>query len=389
MTPDAEPKLTRETAFHPRFSALTRNYAEYRGYWQPSRFNNEGPTAEYWACRERAVVMDLSPLRKFEVTGPDAEALMQYCLTRDMRKLSVGQVVYTAMCYEHGGMIDDGTVFRLGANNFRWIGGDEFSGIWLRQQAEKMGYRAWVRSSSDQLHNIAVQGPLSRGILREVIWTPPSQPRLEELEWFRFAVGRIGDFEGVPIVVSRTGYTGELGYEIFCHPRDAVAVFDAVWTAGEPQGMAAMGLEALDMVRIEAGLIFANYEFSDATDPFEAGIGFTVPLNSKAEDFIGREALIDRRDHPRQRLVGLEIAANEAVGHGDCVHVGRAQVGVVTSGMRSPVLNRTVALARIDVHHAAIGTDVEIGKLDGQQKRLPAVIVRFPHYDPEKKRVRA
>ena len=388
MTPDAEPQLTRETAFHPRFSALTRNYAEYRGYWLP-KFSNDGPVAEYWACRERAVVMDLSPLRKFEVTGPDAEALMQYCLTRDMRKLSVGQVVYSAMCYEHGGMIDDGTVFRLGANNFRWIGGDEFSGIWLRQQAEKMGYRAWVRSSSDQLHNIAVQGPLSRGILREVIWTPPSQPWLEELEWFRFAVGRIGDFEGVPIVVSRTGYTGELGYEIFCHPRDAVAVFDAVWTAGEPQGMAAMGLEALDMVRIEAGLIFANYEFSDATDPFEAGIGFTVPLNSKAEDFIGREALIDRRDHPRQRLVGLEIAANEAVGHGDCIHVGRAQVGVVTSGMRSPVLNRTVALARIDVHHAAIGTDVEIGKLDGQQKRLPAVIVRFPHYDPEKKRVRA
>jgi aminomethyltransferase len=389
MTPDADPKLTRETAFHPRFSALTRNYAEYRGYWLPSRFNNDGPTAEYWACRERAVVMDLSPLRKFEVTGPDAEALMQYCLTRDMRRLSVGQVVYSAMCYEHGGMIDDGTVFRLGANNFRWIGGDEFGGIWLRQQAEKMGYRAWVRSSSDQLHNIAVQGPLSRDILREVIWTPPSQPRLEELEWFRFAVGRIGDFEGVPLVVSRTGYTGELGYEIFCHPRDALKVFDAVWAAGEPHGMAAMGLEALDMVRIEAGLIFANSEFSDATDPFEAGIGFTVPLTSKAEDFIGREALVERRDHPRHRLVGLEIAANEAVGHGDCVHVGRAQVGVVTSGMRSPLLNRTIALARIDVHHAASGTAVEIGKLDGQQKRLPAVIVRLPHYDPEKTRVRA
>jgi aminomethyltransferase len=389
MTPDADPKLTRETAFHPRFAALTRNHAEYRGYWLPSRFNNDGPTAEYWACRERAVVMDLSPLRKFEVTGPDAEALMQYCVTRDMRKLSSGQVVYTSMCYEHGGMIDDGTVFRLGANNFRWIGGDEFSGTWLRQQAEKMGYRAWVRSSTDQLHNIAVQGPLSRDILGEVIWTPPAQPSLKELEWFRFAVGRIGDFEGVPVVVSRTGYTGELGYEIFCHPRDALAVFDAVWAAGEPLGLTPMGLEALDMVRIEAGLIFANYEFSDATDPFEAGIGFTVPLKSKAEDFIGREALIERRDHPRHRLVGLDIAANDAVGHGDSIHVGRAQVGVVTSGTRSPLLNRAIALARIDVHHASPGTAVEIGKLDRQQKRLPAVIVPFPHYDPEKKRVRS
>ena len=139
MTPDADAQLTRETAFHPRFSALTRNHAEYRGYWLPQRFNNEGPVEEYWACRNDVAVMDLSPLRKFEVTGPDAEALLQYCLTRDIRKLSVGQVVYTAMCYENGGMIDDGTVFRLGQNNFRWIGGDDFSGQWLRQQAGEDG----------------------------------------------------------------------------------------------------------------------------------------------------------------------------------------------------------------------------------------------------------
>ncbi|MCJ7787807.1 MAG: DUF1989 domain-containing protein, partial [Methyloceanibacter sp.] len=153
MTPDAEPQLTRETAFHPRFSALTRNYNEYRGYWLPTGFSNDGPVAEYWACRERAVIMDLSPLRKFEVTGPDAESLLQYALTRNVRKLAVGQVVYTAMCYEHGGMIDDGTLFRLGDNNFRWIGGVDYSGIWLREQAEKLGLKAWIRSSTDQLHN--------------------------------------------------------------------------------------------------------------------------------------------------------------------------------------------------------------------------------------------
>ena len=143
------------------------------------------------------------------------------------------------------------------------------------------------------------------------------------------------------------------------------------------------------MLRIEAGLIFANYEFSDQTDPFEAGIGFTVPLNTKNEDFIGREALIERKEHPQKKLVGLEIDGDEAVGHGDCVHVGRAQIGVVTSGTRSPILKKTIALARIDVNHGDVGTEVEIGKLDGQQKRLPARIVRFPHYDPEKTRVRA
>ncbi|WP_438752996.1 DUF1989 domain-containing protein [Pararhizobium sp. O133] len=389
MTPDAEPEMTQETAFHPRLSALTRNHTEYRGYWLPNRFNNEGPIEEYWACRGKAVVMDLSPLRKFEVTGPDAEALLQYCCTRDIRKLSPGQVVYTAMCYENGGMIDDGTVFRLGQNNFRWIGGDDVSGIWLREQAEKMGYKAWVRSSTDQMHNLAVQGPNSREIIKEIIWTAPSQPTIGELEWFRFAVGRIGHFEGAPVVVSRTGYTGELGYEIFCHPKDATAVFDAVWQAGQKHGLKPMGLEALDMVRIEAGLIFAHYEFTDQTDPYEAGIGFTVPLKSKTEDFIGREALIKRKENPRYKLVGLDIDSNDAVGHGDTVHIGRAQVGVVTSATRSPLLKKTIALARMDVLHSAIGTEVEIGKLDGQQKRLPARIVPFAHYDPEKLKPRS
>ena len=336
-----------------------------------------------------STVTDLSPLRKFEVTGPDAEALLQYCLTRDIRKLSVGQVVYTAMCYENGGMIDDGTVFRLGQNNFRWIGGDEFSGQWLRQQAEKMGYKAWVRSSTDQLHNIAVQGPKSRDLLKEIIWTSPAQPAIGELEWFRFAVARIGHFEGPPIVVSRTGYTGELGYEIFCHPKDALAVFDAVWEAGQKYGLKPMGLEALDMVRIEAGLIFANYEFTSETDPFEAGIGFTVPLKSKTDDFIGKQALIQRKEHPRHKLVGLDIESNEAVGHGDSVYVGRSKIGVVTSSTRSPILSKNIALARVDVLHSEIGTEIEIGKLDGMQKRLPGRIVKFAHYDPEKLRPRS
>ena len=388
MTPDAEPQLTRETAFHPRFSALTRNYIDYRGYWLP-KFSNAGPVAEYWACRERAVIMDLSPLRKFEVTGPDAESLLQYTLTRNVRKLTTGQVVYTAMCYEHGGILDDGTLFRLGENNFRWIGGDDYGGIWLRELAGKLGLKAWVRSSTDQLHNVAVQGPKSRDILREVIWAPPTQPALDELGWFRFTIGRIGGFDGVPVVVSRTGYTGELGYEVFCHPKDALMVFDAIWQAGQPHGLMPFGLQALDMVRIEAGLVFAGYEFCDQTDPFEAGIGFTVPLKGKNEDFIGREALLRRSEHPQRKLVGLEMDGDEAVGHSDCVHIGRAQVGVVTSATRSPILQKTIALARLDVAHCELGTEVEVGKLDGHQKRLPARIVRFPHYDPDKTRVRS
>jgi aminomethyltransferase len=388
MAPDAEPRLTRETAFHPRTSALTRNFAEYRGFWLPTKFNNHGAVDEYWACREKAVVMDLSPLRKFEVLGPDAETLMQLACTRNIRKLAVGQVVYTAMCYEHGGMLDDGTVFRLGPNNFRWIGGDEYDGKWLREIAEKRGLKVWVKSSTDQLHNIAVQGPESRDILKQVVWTPPGQPSLSELAWFHFAIARIGDWNGPAVVVSRTGYTGELGYEIFCHPKDALAVWDAVWEAGRPHDLAPLGLEALDMVRIEAGLIFFGYEFSDQTDPFEAGIGFTVALKGN-EEFIGRDALLKRKEHPQRILVGLELEGGETAGHGDCVHQGRAQVGVVTSGMKSPLLKKSIALCRMDLSCSTLGTEVEIGKLDGHQKRIPAKVVRFPFYDPDKTRVRA
>ena len=236
VTPEAEPVMTKETAFHPRWSELTRNVTEYRGYWLPTCFTNEGAIAEYWACREAAVVMDLSPLRKWEILGPDAEALVQHAITRDIRRLATGQVVYTAVCNETGGMIDDATVFRMGDDKFRFIGGDPYTGVHLKGLAERLGLRVWVKPSTDELHNIAVQGPNSREILKQFVWAPPDQPQLEELKWFRFLIGRIGGYDGVPIVVSRTGYTGELGYEIFCHPDDGPALWDAVWRRGRATG---------------------------------------------------------------------------------------------------------------------------------------------------------
>ncbi|NBZ86198.1 DUF1989 domain-containing protein [Stagnihabitans tardus] len=381
-TPEAAPRMTQETAFHPETSKLTRNFSEYRGYWLANSYANQSPIDEYWACRQRSAMIDLSPLRKFEVTGPDAEALMQWVLTRDVKKLAVGQVVYSAMCYPHGGMIDDGTLFRLGRDQFRWIGGDDYGGVWIREQAEKLGLKVMVRSSTDQLHNIAVQGPESREILKRIIWTAPVQTAIEELGWFRFTVARLGGPEGAPLVVSRTGYTGELGYEIFCHPKDAVAV----WQAVHGQGVTPMGLAALDMVRIEAGLIFAGYDFSDQTDPFEAGIGFTVPLKSKPDDFIGRDALIRRKETPARKFMGLEVEASVDIGHGDCIHIGRAQVGEVCSAMRSPLLGKQIALVRMDAAHAEPGTEVEVGKLDGQQKRLPGRLTTLSAYDPKKTR---
>lgn len=385
---EADVAETKKTGFHECFGRHTRDFVEYNGYWLPNTISSLGSIGEYWACREKAAVMDLSPLRKYEVTGPDAEELMQLCVTRNMKKLSVGQVVYTAMCYEHGGMIDDGTVYRLGEMNFRWIGGNDTSGLWLREQAEKKGLNAWVRDSTDQLHNIAVQGPLSREILSEIFWTPPAQPTITELPWFRLTVARVGDVHGTSVVISRTGYSGELGYEIFCHPKDAVEIFDKVWAAGEPKGLQPLGLGALDMLRIEGGLIFAGSEFDDQTDPYEAGIGFTVPLKSMQDDFIGRTALEERKAHPHRKLVGLEIESGLVPSPGDCVRIGKAQIGEVTSSVRSPILGKTIALARLNVTHSDVGTAVEVGQLDGQQKRLKASVSSFPHFDPSKERVK-
>jgi aminomethyltransferase len=383
MTADADPILTRETGFAPRTRALTNDFVEMGGFWLPNSYPATGAIAEYTACREAAAVIDLSSLRKFEITGPDAANLLALALTRNVRKLSVGQVVYTAMCYEHGGMIDDGTVMRLGDNNFRLICGADYSGVWLRELAAKHNFKVFVRASTDQLHNISLQGPRSRDLLAPLIFTPPLQPSIEHLKWFRFTIGRLGGPTGIPLVISRTGYTGELGYEIWCHPKQAPAVWDAVTAAGATP----MGFAALDMLRIEAGLILAGHEFSDQTDPFEAGIGFAVA--DREENFIGRDALRRRSANPRDKLVGLEIEGGEPVHHGDCIHVGRAQIGIVTSAVRSPVLGKSIALARIDAMHAEIGSSVEIGKLDGLQKRLAAKVTRSPHYDPDKTRVRA
>ena len=159
VTPDAEPKLTKETGFHAKTSELTSRFTEYNGYWLPTSLRQpRRRRPSTGRAASSAAVMDLSPLRKFEVLGPDAEALLQATMTRDIRRLADGQVVYTAMCNETGGMLDDGTVFRLAPDNFRFVGGAEYDGVWLREQAERLGLRVWVKESTDDLHNIARPG---------------------------------------------------------------------------------------------------------------------------------------------------------------------------------------------------------------------------------------
>ena len=386
---DSDFMLTKQTGFHQRTSSLTKDMMDSSGFWIPNKYNNYGAIEEYTACRNNVVMMDLSSLRKFEILGPDSEELMNTALTRNVKKLAIGQVVYSALCYENGTMIDDGTLYKLGESNFRWICGSDYSGEWLRDLGKKLNLRVWIKTSTDQLHNISVQGPNSRKLLSKIIWTPPSHPDVNDLKWFNFTISRIDDHLGSPLMLSRTGYTGELGYEIYCHPKDAISIWDAIWKAGKEFDLVPMGFEALDMLRIEAGLVLGGNEFNDQTDPFEAGIGFTVPLKTKEVNFIGREALLKRKESPQKKLVGLEIEGNEKANHGDCVHIDRGQIGIITSGMLSPTLNKNIALCRIDINSSELGTKVEIGKLDGHQKRISATVVSFPFYNPDKSRVRA
>ena len=388
MKADSETKLTKNTGFYERTSKLTRNFVDARGYWLPNDYTKHGIINEYTACREKAVLIDLSSLRKFEILGPDSEELMNYTLTRNVKKLSVGQIVYSSMCYENGTMFDDGTLLKMSDHGFRWVCGDEYAGEWLKEQAKKKNYKVLIKNSTDQINNISLQGPNSRKILEKFIFTSPAQPTISELEWFRFTICRVKDLNGIPLMVSRTGYTGELGYEIWCHPSDAPKVWDVVMEAGKDEALIPAGFGALDLLRIEAGLILFGNEFDGQVDPFEAGVGFTVPLKTKNDDFIGKESLIKRKENPQKKLVGLELISKEKANHGDCVHIGRAQVGIVTSGCISPTLNKNIALCRIDIGHSEIGTEVEVGKIDGEQKRITAKVVGFPHYDPKKTRVR-
>ena len=391
VTPEADPVMTQETAFHPRTSALTRDLVEYRGYWLPDCYQGEDTIAEYWACRERAVLMDLSPLRKWEVLGPDAELLIQRAITRDARKLSVGQVTYTAVCNETGGMLDDATVYRLADDNFRFVAGDEYTGVHLNGIAEAESLRVWVKRSTDELHNLAVQGPESREIMRKIIWSPPTQPDARRAALVPLPDRQDRRLRGDPRSSSPAPATrASSATRSGVIPTTARRSGTQSGRRGRKHGLKPLGLSALDMVRIESGLIFAGYEFDDQVDPFEAGIGFAVALESE-DDFVGKEALIERKAHPQRKLVGLELEGQETAAHGDCVHVAgsRSQVGVITSGTRSPVLRKNIALCRMAVQHAEPGTEVEVGKLDGQQKRIPATVVPIPFYDPEKTKPRS
>ena len=285
--------MTVNSAFHLRTSALTQSFAVARDVWLPSSYESARTISEYWACRSAVTVQDMSSLRKYDVLGPDAETLLQACLSGNIAKLSANRAVYALMLSDTGSVIDDGTLFRLNQEAFRWCCGSEESARQLKRVAEERDLRVWIKALWSAMPNLAVQGPNSRELMKCAAFIQPHQPALENLRWFSFTVARLGDRQGPSFMLSRTGYTGELGYEIFCSEADSLAIWDALMEAGGDLGLQPMGSDALEILRVEAGLMAAGHEFLPGVDAHETGLGFAVDMAKG--DFIGRTAFAAQR----------------------------------------------------------------------------------------------
>jgi aminomethyltransferase len=389
------------TALHERTFALCEslNYREWSGYYAVSAYEGHHEH-EYNAIRNAAALIDVSPLFKYMVTGHDAARFVDRIITRDVAKMAVGQVFYTPWCDELGRVIDDGTVARLGEQVFRWTAADP-SLRWFRQNAA--GLDVVVEDVSEEIAALALQGPTSARLLRAA-----ATADIESLKYFRRTAGTIAD---VRVDISRTGYTGDLGYEIWMPAQDAIRVWDALMEKGKPFDIKAAGMLALDVARIEAGLLLIEVDFfsskkamigTQAYSPYEMGLARLVNLDKGR--FIGQQSLRheQRRGHARQ-VVGLEIEWTEVeriyeqlglpptVGATASriavpVYRGSRQVGKATSTTWSPVLKKMIALATIDRPHHAEGSVLQIEvTVEAVRHQVSAKVVPTPFFNPRRK----
>jgi aminomethyltransferase len=389
------------TAFHERTFALCESlsYREWSGYYAVSSYEPHHEH-EYNAIRNAAALIDISPLFKYRISGRDATRLVDRVITRNAQKMKVGQVYYTPWCDEHGKVVDDGTVTRLEENAYRWTAADP-SLRWFSQNA--LGLDVEIEDISEQTAALALQGPTSGRLLKQV-----ADADVENLKYFRMTSGTIA---GVPVDISRTGYTGDLGYEIWSPWDRAVEVWDALMEGGRAFDIHAAGMLALDVARIEAGLLLIDVDFNGSKKalvepqkytPYEMGLGRLVSLD-KAR-YVGQSALAAEhaRGHARQ-IVGLEVDWNgietiheqaglppamPAAASRVAVPVYRQgqQVGKATSTTWSPVLKKMIALATIDRGANKPGTALEMEMtVEAVRHRVAATVVETPFFNPPRK----
>ena len=391
------------TAFHPRTALLNTKmqWREWAGYFASSVYA-DFHDIEYNAIREAAAVIDVSPLYKYRITGADAIRLADRVMTRDATKLKVGQVFYTPWCDEHGKVIDDGTVARVGEHELRWTAADP-QYRWLTLNAA--GLDVQIEDVSEALAALALQGPYSRAVLEAA-----TGEAFEDLGYFRRRAGRIG---GVDIDVSRTGYTGDLGYELWIPAESAPDVWDAIFAAGKAYAIRPAGMHALDVVRLEAGMIMLEVDYTSARhamnpeqsySPFEIGLGKLVSFDKG--DYVGRRALAAEvaTGGPERRLVGLQLDwydienlfDAQGLPPGVSPYVDRSpvpvfadgrQVGKATSHGWSPILKQALALAYVPARQERVGTKLQVEwTVEGRRGRVAATVVELPFLDLPRKR---
>jgi aminomethyltransferase len=386
------------SAVHDRALALCEslNFREWSGYFAVSAYETHHEH-EYTAIRDAAALIDVSPLFKYLVSGPDAVSLVDRVITRNARAMTVGQVYYTPWCDERGKVIDDGTVTRVGEQTFRWTAADP-SLRWLTQNAGGLDLR--IDDISETTAALALQGPTSAGVLGAVC-----DADLRSLKYFRMTHGTIA---GVPVEISRTGYTGDLGYEIWMPWSRAVHVWDALMEGGRPFDIRPAGMLALDVARVEAGLLLIDVDFHSSRkaliaaqmySPSEMGLGRLVSFDKGP--FVGRDALAAER--PQRRIVGLEISwpaverlyenlamapqvASTASRVAVPVYYQDQQIGRATTTTWSPLLKKLIALATLAEPYTAEGTTVDFEiTVEAVRHRVPAVVVRTPFFNPRRK----
>ena len=389
--------------FFPRTSELNKSlhWKDWSGYHAAGRYQ-EFHQPEYAAIRNGSALIDVSPLYKYRVAGPDAAALVDRVLTRNVRKQKVGQVVYAPWCDEDGKVLQEGTVMRLDEDVFQ-INAAEPAIRWLRLSAA--GLRLEIEDCSAAVAALAVQGPTSRALLDEV-----SDGGVGQLEFFHLTTCEIA---GASVVVSRTGYTGDLGYELWIPAADTIRVWDVLMAAGGAHGVTPCGLLALDVARIEAGFILIDVDYKSAehalipsqkSSPYELGLGWAVKLKKKAR-FIGREALVrEKRQGSAWQLVGLEIPWEPleelyleaglmpdlpTVAWRDPVPVYAAgrQVGRATSGCWSTTLKKYIALASVETPYSRPGGELNMEvTVDYTRRQAPARVAPLPFFRPSRMR---
>jgi len=399
--------MARYSPLHPRTGPLCRGnrWEEWSGFLAATMYELDH-VHEYHAVRNGCGLFDVSPMLKYDIRGPDALALVDRVIVRDATKCRIGQVLYSTWCDDDGMVIDDGTVFRLGEDHFRMMASVPILG-WLEEAGT--GLEAHVSDVSEEVAAVAVQGPTSRDLLQRL-----TEVDLSDLGFFRHTSTGVS---GSPAVISRTGYTGDLGFEVFVDPADVVQLWDSIMELGGDHQLRPAGTIALDLTRLEGGLLLLDADFKSAfqttfqvqkTSPIELGLEWMVDMDK--DFFIGQQALRREKERGSRWLtVGLELDvvtmqgfyakwgmpltlpqspwADEVPVYADVDqtrHIGRG-----TSGSWSPVLKKYVVIARLEPDHASLGTEVFIEEMiEAVSNSVPATVVKMPFYDPPRKRAR-